>query len=243
MADLVLIGTSHIARESVRKVKRIIEEQRPKVVAVELDAKRYYALEQKPRHKFSAYSIGRVGLKGFLFALVGSWMSRKLGRMVGVEPGDEMRTAIRTAKRTGAKIALIDQDIEITLARFSAHFTWRERWQVVKDIFRGLIFREREIERYGIKDLDFSKVPSEELIEKLIFIVKENYPSIYMVLVEERNRHMATKLRQLMRSYPGEKIVAVVGAGHISGIRALLQPPDYSFGYDYCGQDYSTVAL
>ena len=246
MNNLILIGTSHIAKESVNKVKKTIIDKKPDIVAVELDAKRFYGLmHSKVKAKFSFYSLRRVGLTGFIFALIGSWASKKLGKLVGVQPGDEMKQAIKSAKKIKTKIALIDQDIEITLARFSKEFTAKEKWRIFVDIFNGLFFKKREMEKYGIKNLDLSKVPEQELITKLIDMMRIRYPSLYKVLIHERNVYMAKKLQDLMSSNPYKTIVAVVGAGHIDGMRELLESTKYSYSssYTYEGQEEQTVGL
>ncbi len=242
MSEITIIGTSHIAKESIRKVRKTIKEKKPDVVAVELDTKRYYALTHAPQpQRFSFYNISRVGLKGYLFAVIGSWVSKKLGRMVGVEPGDEMKEAISTAKKEGIKIALIDQDIEVTLARFSRYLTWKERWRIAADVFRGIFFGKREMQRYGISDIDLSKVPPDVLIEKMMGMLEERYPSIYRVLVHERNVYMAARLSGLAAQ--GMDVVAVVGAGHVKGIRELISMPSYSYSFDYSGQEEQTVGI
>ena len=230
--NITLIGTSHIARESVNKVKKTIKEQQPDIVAVELDARRFYALtHQSKKQKFSFYAISRVGLKGFLFAMIGSWATKKLGRMVGVDPGEEMLTAIKLAKKNKITVALIDRDIEITLSRLSRYLTWKERWNFFVDLFNGLFFRKREMKKLGIDELDLSKVPSEVLIKKLIGMMKKRYPGLYMVLVHERNLIMANKLKELAIANPEKKIVAVVGAGHIEGMTKILSTPTFSYGF------------
>jgi pheromone shutdown-related protein TraB len=223
MGRIILIGTSHIARESIERVKSTIEDVRPAFVAVELDSRRYYALTHKVKESASAfYSIKRIGLKGYLFAIIGSWISKRLGKLVGVEPGDEMKAAIRIGRKTGARIALIDQDIEITLARFSKFLTWKERWRIFADIFRGLFRGKAVMREYGLEGMDLSKVPSDEVVVKLISMMRTRYPSIYKVLVDERNHVMAAALATLSHNNPESDIVAVVGAGHIEGIRDLL---------------------
>jgi len=234
---ITIVGTSHIAKESVQKVKKTIEGKNPDVVAVELDSKRLHGMFQK-KQRFGIYNIGRIGVKGFLFTVVGAWISKKLGRMVGVEPGEEMKTAIKLARKKKLKIALIDQDIEVTLARFSRYLTWKERRQFLKDIFNGIFNRKSEMEKYGLDKIDLSKVPPEEFIQKAMGMMKVNYPSIYRVLVHERNQVMAERLRQL--DMQGLNIVAVVGAGHVEGIRKILTEPEVSFGYVYDGTNFST---
>ena len=115
--NLMVIGTSHIAKQSLEDVKEAIEGWKPDIVALELDKRRLYSLFRKPG-KIRIYDIKRIGIKGFIFSLIGAWAEKKLGDMVGVAPGSEMKNAIGLARKNNIKIALIDQDIEITLKRF-----------------------------------------------------------------------------------------------------------------------------
>ena len=94
---------------------------------MELDKKRLSALTSKGSRKIELRSIRHIGLKGFLFSLFGAWAERKLGKLVGVAPGSEMRQAIKIANKEKIELALIDQDIEITLQRLSKAITWKEK--------------------------------------------------------------------------------------------------------------------
>ena len=47
--NIVLIGTAHISQESVDEVKQIIETEKPDIVAVELDDRRYKSLIEKTK--------------------------------------------------------------------------------------------------------------------------------------------------------------------------------------------------
>ena len=96
--NLVLVGTSHIARESVNEVEEVIRNESPDVVALELDKQRMYGLLNKNKSRPSIRNIRRIGVKGFLFSLVGAWIERKLGEKVGVSPGSEMLAAYKLAK-------------------------------------------------------------------------------------------------------------------------------------------------
>jgi len=216
VAKVKIIGTSHISPESLEKVEKVILERKPGIVAIELDRKRLLALLSKDKHKPGFRDIKKLGFKGWLFALIGAWAERKLGAKVGVSPGAEMLKAVETAQKTGAKIALIDQDIEITLKRFSKELTWKEKGRFIADIFKGVVLRK------GI-EFDLAKVPSQKLITKLIEDVRKRYPNVYKVLVAERNEFMAKRLAAIMKHYPEELIVAVVGAGHEKEITRLLK--------------------
>jgi len=221
--NLTIIGTSHIAKQSLEEVERIITEKKPEIIALELDVKRYHAIQQKNR-KIDIYSIRKVGIKGFLFALLGAWVEKELGKVVDMKPGSEMLKAIKIAKKQKIRIALIDQDIDITLRKIS--LSWKERLNFLIDIFRGIFFRKKEIEELGLNDFDLTKVPKKELIGKLLSKVKRRYPSLYKVLIKERNEIMAHNLKYIMKQYPGKGIVSVIGAGHEEGVAQLLRKPD-----------------
>jgi len=215
--NLILIGTSHISPESLKEVEDTIEEKKPDIVAIELDKRRLIGLLQKKKGKLRFRDIKRIGIKGYLFSLIGAWVEKKLGEQVGTKPGSEMLRAVKAARKHGAMLALIDQDIEITLRRFSQELTWKEKWNFIVDIFKGAVLRKKEI------DFDLRKVPSQKVINKLVRKVKKRYPSIYKVLIVERNNIMAANLASIIRTYPDKLIVAVVGAGHEKELLDLVK--------------------
>ena len=222
--NLMVIGTSHIAKQSLEDVKKAIEGWKPDIVALELDRRRLYSLFKKPG-KIRIYDIKRVGIKGFIFSLMGAWAGKKLGKMVGVAPGSEMKKAVRLAKKNKIKLALIDQDIEVTLKRFSKSLTWGEKWNFIVDVIKSIFVRKEVIE------FDLTKVPSKKVIKKLVDQVKKRYPNIYKVLIEERNEVMAENLRKIMEIYPDKKILAIIGAGHEDDILELIKKPSISYSF------------
>ncbi len=221
--NLTLIGTSHIARQSVNQVREAIKNISPSVVAVELDKSRYHSLKDTSRSRIKMRDILDVGIVGFLFAVLGRWAQKKMGRLVGIMPGEEMLTAVREARKSGAGIRFIDQDMGITLRKLSKAITWREKARFFTDIIKSIIFRKREMKRLGIETLDLTKVPERKLIRKLTKEMKKNYPNAYRVLVDERNHVMAERLAHIMDENPDSEIVAVIGAGHEEEMLGLVK--------------------
>ena len=221
---LTIIGSSHVSKESVNKVKETIEKEKPEIVAVELDRDRLEALFNK--NKRSLFIRG-VGIKGALFAMFGAWIEKSIGKIVKVEPGSEMKMAVIMARRYNSRLALIDQPIAITLRRFSESITWKEKWNFVVDIISGIIMPKKQQKMLGLKTQDLSKVPTQEAINKILNYTKKRYPNFYNVLVKERNEVMANNLAVLMKKYPDEKIVAVIGAGHEDEILKLVKEKLY----------------
>jgi pheromone shutdown-related protein TraB len=212
MKNIIILGTSHIAQQSIDQIQKTIEQEKPDIIAIELDAQRFRALLSNQKNKISLRDIRRIGLKGYLFALIGSYLQKKLGQSVGVAPGSEMLKAIKLSRKNKIPLALIDQDIEVTLKRFSQKLTWKERFRFVIDLVKGLLFRKKTLEKF--EGLDLTKVPSEELIIKLIGEVKKRYPNVYQVLVHERNKVMINNLKFISKQNPEKKILVIVGAGH-----------------------------
>jgi len=142
-----------------------------------------------------------------------------------VSPGSEMKVAVRLAKKNKMKIALIDQDIGVTLRRFSKALSWREKWNFVVDLVKAFVLRKKEVE------FDLSTVPDEKIIKKMINKVKTRYPNIYRVLIEERNIIMADNLSKLMERDKSKKIVAIIGAGHEKEIIEMVKKPSVSYRF------------
>jgi pheromone shutdown-related protein TraB len=219
--NLTIIGTSHIAANSIVEVHQAIQSEKPDLVAVELDPQRLNALIEKRKQSVSIRDAFNIGIKAYIFTLIASYAQKKLGKLVGISPGSEMLEAVKLARQTDAKVALIDQDIQVTLRKLSAAITWTEKWHFVVDIVKGLIFRKNEMAEVGIESFDLSKVPPKKVIDKLIKQLKLRYPSIYKVLISERNYLMGISLYKLMQTH--KSIVAVVGAGHEEEIINIIK--------------------
>ena len=224
--NLKIIGTSHIAKQSVNEIKTAVKEFQPEIIAVELDVQRAAALLSKEKNKVRLADILKIGIKGYLFVKIGQYVQQKLGQMVGVSPGSEMKTALMLARKNKLKIALIDQPIQITLKNFSKNLTWKEKFRFAADFFKGIFFRKRQMKELGLENFDLTKVPAEEVIEKMMVPVKKRYPNVFKTLVSDRNKYMVRKLVQLLRKNPDKRILCVVGAGHKKGMEELLLKVD-----------------
>lgn len=214
--NLTVIGTSHIAIESIKEVEKQILKIKPAIIALELDKKRFQSLASRKKRKLKISDIKKFGLKGWLFNLIGSWIEKKLGKIIGVPPGSEMKKAINLAKKLRSDIALIDQDITITLKKLSKRLTWKEKFHFIADIFKSFFIK-------GKIKFDLRKVPSEKIIKDLTQKVKKRYPTFYTTLIKERNLFMAKALYNLITKYPNKKIIAIIGAGHTPAIINLIK--------------------
>ena len=220
--NITFLGTSHIAAQSLKEVRNHIEEIQPEVIAIELDRKRLPALMSKEQKKISIKAIKYIGVKGYLFSLIGAWAEKKLGKLVGVSPGSEMKEAIQIAREKGIELALVDQDIEITLRRLSKAITWREKMNFLTDLIKGLFNKKAEIE------FDLRTVPNKNIIKKMVGKLKKRYPNFYNVLIDERNKVIANNLEKLISSNHEKKILVILGAGHVDDVIEILKKREKS---------------
>ena len=228
--NLTLLGTSHIAKQSLDDVESTINSLKPDIVCIELDKKRLYSLMNKDKKsRIRLKDIRKIGFKGFIFSIVGAYVEKKLGQYVGVEPGSEMLKAVELSKKHKIKLMVVDQDIEKTLKRFSQEFTWKEKGKIVVDIFKAIIFRKKEI------GFDLRTVPNKATIKKLLDKVQKRYPNLYKVLITERNEYMASKLAKIIKVNEDKKVLAIVGAGHEEEMIDLIKDKKV----DVVGHSYS----
>ncbi|MEK6974217.1 MAG: TraB/GumN family protein [Nanoarchaeota archaeon] len=219
--NLSIIGTSHISRESINEVRSFILNENPDIIALELDPLRFDALLNPEKKKISLSDIKVVGFKGYLFSIIGSLVQKKLGKIVGVDPGSEMVTAINLALKNKKELCLIDQDIRVTLKRLSQLITFKEKARLFFDLIRSPFVKR--IEGIEISRFDLNKVPESEFISVVLKILRQRYPSFHKALIEERNNVIAKNLNRIKAQYSNKKILAVVGAGHLDGLISLLR--------------------
>lgn len=219
MAHIHLLGTSHIAEQSINEIKAAFEKYKPDIVAVELDAARLQGLIEKRKPSYNPAMIKQIGMQGYLFALIGGFLQQKLGKLVGVKPGSEMLSAVNLAGEQNKKIFLIDRDVRSTLSRISKLVRWKERFRILSDALFGPFGKKMKI--------DLKKVPEQKFIKELIGTMRVRYPGLYKALIEERNSYMAHRLLVIAKTFPDSNILAVVGAGHLEGLKEALSKNIY----------------
>ena len=216
---LTIIGTSHVSKQSINEVREFILNEKPEIIAIELDRIRLYSLLNKKR-KLKKADIRKIGLTGIIFNFIGTYIEKKLGKLVDTKPGSEMIVAIKLAKQEKIPISLIDQDIRITLKKITKQMTWKEKFRFMRDLF----FTKQN--KKELKKIDLSKVPREKIIEELTKEFKKRYPTLYRILIIERNHIMAKNLNNLIKTNKDKKILAIIGAGHKKEIEKLLKNAD-----------------
>jgi pheromone shutdown-related protein TraB len=212
--EIILIGTAHISKASVEEVKELIEIEKPDTVCIELCQARYQALTDANRWKNTDIAkIIRERKAPLLLAnLIMSSYQKKLAKKFDIQPGQEMKQAISSAEAIGAEICLADRDLQVTMLRL-----WRSTnlWGKLKLFFQFMlgIFMNEEL-----TEEEMEKMKSKDMLSAALEELSSAFPQLKSIVIDERDQYLAQKIK----SAPGSKIVAVLGAGHIPGIKEEL---------------------
>jgi pheromone shutdown-related protein TraB len=147
----------------------------------------------------------------FINLLLASFQ-KKMADKFDIKPGQEMINAIAAAEKINAVVVPADREIQITLSR-----AWRGMgvWEKLK-LMTSLVFSFGASD--DIEEADIEKMKQEDILQTLLADVKKSHPIIEKSLIDERDQYLAEKIR----SAPGQKILAVVGAAHAPGIKRYL---------------------
>lgn len=215
-STLRILGTAHVATASVEAVREQIETYQPKVVGVELCQTRHDALVEGRR--LDKEGLRRVIKEGkapmVLIQAMLSAEQRRMGLNEGQEPGAELLAAVQTANEAGLEVALVDRDIQVTMRRAWKKMKWRERFRLLLSLF---VEEEDEEEDLDLDDL----LSDSDLLSSMMDELKQFSPGAGEALIDERDQYIAEKI---MQSKTEEKMLVVVGAGHLKGIEKALSP-------------------
>lgn len=208
--EIILVGTAHVSRESVALVDRIIMQEKPDVVCVELCKARFDAITQ--RERWQETDIVRVIREKrtslLLTQLLMISFQKKIAQKFNINPGEEMIRAIEKAREIGAEVVLADREVRITLLRAWRMMSFWSKMRVVPELILSLFVPE------DITEEDIEKLKKQDVLEVALKTVGEKLPDLKTTLIDERDRFLAHSIGNA----PGRKILAVVGAGHVPGI-------------------------
>jgi pheromone shutdown-related protein TraB len=223
--DITLVGTAHISKKSIKEVREVINKEKPKIVAVELDQARYDALTKKKR--WEETSIAKILKEGKMFLVLAqiilAMIQRKLSKE-GVRPGAEMVAAIRVAKKNKCEIALVDRDITITLKRAWANMGGWEKFKLFFYFMIAIMGLDRLKEEAEEIDID-KMTEDQDLISMMMEELRKVAPAATKTLIDERDAYLAKRIIETQEE-KDVKVVGVIGAGHLKGVVRYLKKPE-----------------
>ena len=246
---VILVGTAHISRESIDEVAGLIREKRPSRVCVEIDAARYRSMSEG--NKWESLDIIKVLREGRGFLLLANLalagFQRRMGSSVGVKPGEEMLAAVSTAEELGIPFAFCDRDVQVTLKRAWGRSNLWNRSKLLATLVESAVSGEK----LSAEEIEHLKQNNE--LEEMMGELARFLPSVKEVLIDERDRYLASRIFEETRaagnalpptpvppkdaadgaaentmtinsaSSGPAPVIAVVGAGHLNGIVSWLE--------------------
>ncbi len=212
---ITLVGTAHVSKESVDEVIETINNINPDCVAVELDEKRAESIKNPTR--YSQLDLVKVFKRKEGFMLLANLMlssyQRRMGLNAGVKPGDEMIAAMNVADEKKIRCTLVDRPIQITLKRAWGKNSFWGKCKLLATLLSSAFSKEE------IDPEEIEKLKERNEMDSMMEELSDYMPVIKEVLIDERDRYLASKIWDS----EGNNIVAVLGAGHLPGVKAHLE--------------------
>ena len=223
--NIVLVGTAHISPESISEVGELVRAEKPARVCVEIDDGRFKSMREG--QGWANLDIGKVLKEGKGFLLMAnlalSGFQRRMGEGVGVKPGDEMIAAVDAAEELGIPYDFCDREVQMTLKRAWARSGLWNKAKLIASLGESAFSNEK------LSEAEIEKLKDRSELEEMMGELAKFLPSVKEVLIDERDRYLAAKIYKSALSVepgtiPNESpvVIAVVGAGHLSGIESWL---------------------
>lgn len=212
---ITLIGTGHVFNLS-QALLDIFDEKQPDILCVELDKQRFNALMMK-KNDPGAYQKAQKNLPA-IYKLMARFQEG-MANEHGVTAGEEMITTINYAQSHQLPVSFIDMNAQRLFSRMFKSMSFSEKTRLMFSGFAGFFVSKKRVE----KELDKLDNNFDTYIEQ----IGKKFPTIKRILIDERNEYMVQQLSSANEQY--EKIIAVIGDGHVPGISKLLEKKELSF--------------
>lgn len=212
---ITLIGTGHVFNLS-RAILDLFEEKQPDIVCVELDKQRFNAMVLK-KNDPEKYKKAEKNVP-VIYKMLARFQD-SMAEEYGVSAGEEMMTAINYAQSHQLPVAFIDMNAQKLFTRMLRSMSFSEKFKLFLTGFGGFFIGKKRVE----KELKNFENDFDSYIEQ----IGDKFPTIKRVLIDERNQHMLNQILKADEQY--ERVIAVLGDGHIPGISKLLEEKGIDF--------------
>jgi pheromone shutdown-related protein TraB len=217
--EYVLLGTAHVSRASVEAVKALIEREPFDAIAIEVCESRARGIRDPEAFaKMDLFQVIRTGKAGMVFAsLALSSFQQRIAEQYGIEPGAEMKAAMREADTRSLPLWLVDREIGTTLNHAYRGVRFRDRLGIIGGLIAS-VFSSDEID-----EAEIEKLKQGDILEGAFGEFARESKPLYEALIGERDRFMAARLREESSIAPAiKRVLVVIGAGHLAGIQREL---------------------
>jgi len=218
-SSITLLGTAHVSKASADKVQELIATGKYDAVAVELCPSRHKIIVNPDAMArmdlFQVIKKGQASMVAASLAL-GAFQQR-MAEQFDIEPGAEMRIAIKDAQAAKLPVLLIDREIGTTLKRIYRNVPWWKRF----NLFAGLIASVISKEKFSAAEIE--RLKEGDVLESSFAQFAENEKDLFRPLISERDEYMSARLIKECSENNYQHILAVIGAGHLNGMAQQLE--------------------
>lgn len=213
--EFILIGTAHVSKHSAEQVKEVIEAERPDSVCIELDEQRYQSIVDGNKWRdmdiFKVIKEKKTTL--LLMNLAISSFQKRMAKQFGINAGQEMIQGIESAKEIDADLVLADRNIQTTFSRVWRGIGLKGKSILLMQVIGSIFTKET------ISEEDLEKMKSQDTLNAMLDDMTKNFPKLKGPLIDERDQYLSQKIKDA----PGDKVVAVLGAAHVPGIKEEIK--------------------
>ncbi|CAN4094173.1 unnamed protein product [Withania somnifera] len=220
ICDVYVVGTAHVSAESCQEVEAVIKFLKPEVVFLELCSGRVGVLTpQNLKVPTMGEMVEMWKKKQNPFGILYSWFLAKVASKLEIFPGAEFRVAYEEAMKYGGKVILGDRPVQVTLRRTWAKMPlWHKTKLVYSLLFQAVFLPKPEDLVKMLKEMD-----DVDMLTLVIQEMSNQFPTLMETLVHERDQFMSSMLLKVAREH--NSVVAVVGKGHLPGIKKNWKQP------------------
>lgn len=215
--EIYLVKTAHVSKNSVLDVDECVNEVKPDAICIELDKDRYNKLTEPEKwRETDIVKIIKEKQVGFLLVnVILSSFQKRMAKTMDSTTGAEMMEGIKLAKDNNIKLVMADRSIKTTFSRIWNELSLKEKVRLLTGVIAS-IFDDEEI-----TEEDISKLKEADALEAALLDIGKEFPTVKRILVDERDQFLCEKIR----TAPGKKIVAIIGAAHAGGISRNINNP------------------
>lgn len=212
--ELFLVKTAHVSKNSIEDVRKCIEEINPDSICIELDQDRYNKMTEPEKwRETDIVKIIKDKQVGFLLVnVILSSFQKRMAKTMDTNTGGEMLEGINQAKQRNVNLILADRSIKTTFSRIWHKLSFKEKVDLLTGSITSIFDNEE------ISEEDISKLKEADALEAALLDIGKQFPTVKQVLVDERDKYLCEKIR----TAPGKKIVAIIGAAHSIGIQKYI---------------------
>jgi len=224
-----LVGTAHFSKESQDDVRKTIRLSKPSDVVVELCSSRKHVMLQSANNAHGdsparqpdplSYKNIKLNIERHRSTMVGLlnsllvFVSMKIQEKTGLVPGGEFKAAFEESQLLvpAPRLHLGDRNVLVTLQRAWYSLSSLKRLRLLYALFTSDV---------NITAEDIEKCKGADVLEQLMKELEQDFPELSRVIIAERDLYLSSVIKQIAsQCEPDSRVVAVVGIGHMRGIR------------------------